>query len=148
MFRFEEEFMEGEIRCIPMAVRFKLDGCGIRLKLSEWNQLTVEERSQLLQFQGRGNEDPTAFRNLVQQLVKNHTRDALTEMHVEENPPWLAMSSIPDFLQMKLKEFGWSISIPDWQSLSNLQRFVLLKLSRPHHANKNFPKAMKEFGLI
>jgi hypothetical protein len=29
-----------------------------------------------------------------------------------------------------------------------LQRFVLIKLCRPGHENENFPKAVKEFGLI
>jgi hypothetical protein len=147
MFRFEEEFMEGEIRCVPMVVRLKLDGCGIKLKLSEWNELSLEERSRLLQFPVRGGEDLTNFRNLVRQLVMGHTGKAITDMTVEENSPWLATAPIPASLQEKSKEFGWSISLCNWQSLSNLQRFVLLKLSRPHHANKNFPKAMREFGL-
>jgi hypothetical protein len=40
------------------------------------------------------------------------------------------------------------ISTDQWKSLSALQRFALLKLYRPGHENKNFKKALKEFGLI
>jgi len=47
----------------------------------------------------------------------------------------------------KLKEFDWIISLRQWRELSNLQRFVLMKLCKPGHENKNFPKAIKEFGL-
>ncbi len=43
-FRFEEDFMEDGIRCIPMVVRFKLDACGIKLKLAEWSRFNVTER--------------------------------------------------------------------------------------------------------
>ena len=48
----------------------------------------------------------------------------------------------------KMNEFGLLISIQQWKTLTHLQRFALLKLSRPGHESKNFPKAMKEFGLI
>jgi hypothetical protein len=46
-----------------------------------------------------------------------------------------------------LKESQMSISLAQWKDLNVLQRFALLKLTRPGHENKNFPKAMKEFGL-
>jgi hypothetical protein len=148
LFPFEEEFMENEIRCIPMVVRFKLDACGIKLKLSEWNLLTLSERNQMMQFPTPEKDELEGFRNLVKQFVVNHTGIAPTDMPVEENPAWMVADQIPANLLEKAKEFNWSLSLNDWQGLSHLQRFVLLKLSRPHHANKNFPKAMKEFGLV
>jgi hypothetical protein len=50
-------------------------------------------------------------------------------------------------LKKKATEFNWPISVEKWKLLSSLQRFALLKLFSPGHENKNFPKAMKEFGL-
>jgi len=41
-FRFEEEFMENNMRCIPMVIRFKMDIAGIKLKLSEWKKFSPE----------------------------------------------------------------------------------------------------------
>ncbi|MBD0342498.1 MAG: nitrate reductase associated protein, partial [Microcoleus sp. Co-bin12] len=35
-FEFEADFVEA-LRCIPMKVRLKLDTCGIKLKLQDWN---------------------------------------------------------------------------------------------------------------
>ena len=46
-FDFEEDFVEHNIRCIPMIVRFKMDKAGIKLKLDEWSQFTVKERIEL-----------------------------------------------------------------------------------------------------
>jgi hypothetical protein len=57
------------------------------------------------------------------------------------------LDNLPDALQEKLKEYNWNISLKHWKALIDLQRFVLIKLSRPSHENKNFAKAMKEFGL-
>ena len=36
-FGFEADFV-GDLRCIPMAVRRKLDLVGVKLKLSHWSQ--------------------------------------------------------------------------------------------------------------
>ena len=46
-FDFEEDFVEKNIRCIPMIVRFKMDKAGIKLKLTEWSKFSVEERIEL-----------------------------------------------------------------------------------------------------
>jgi hypothetical protein len=48
-FRFEEDFVEDNVRCIPMIARFKLDTCGVKLKLAEWSRMSVEERSSSVQ---------------------------------------------------------------------------------------------------
>jgi hypothetical protein len=45
-FGFEAEFT-ADLRCIPMAVRRKLDLAGVKLKLVHWNGLTAAERQLL-----------------------------------------------------------------------------------------------------
>ena len=42
-FEFEADFVDSW-RCIPMQVRYKLDTCGIKLKLAEWNQMNQTNR--------------------------------------------------------------------------------------------------------
>ena len=69
-------------------------------------------------------------------------------MEVNRTPAWKELHSIPGTLIEKLKEFDWNLSIAQWKYLTDLQRFALLKLCRPGHENKNFPKAMKEFNLV
>jgi hypothetical protein len=50
-------------------------------------------------------------------------------------------------LDERALEFGIAISLLQWRELTNLQRFALIKLSRPGHESKNFIKALKEFGI-
>ncbi|MGK7938235.1 MAG: nitrate reductase associated protein, partial [Xenococcaceae cyanobacterium] len=47
----------------------------------------------------------------------------------------------------KASEVDVAITQEQWKSLTPLQRFALIKLSRPSHENKNFLPAAKEFGL-
>jgi hypothetical protein len=148
LFKFEEEFMSDTIRCIPMMVRFKLDACGIKLQLKEWNLFTIKERNQLMEYPARNPNDVLNYRKQVEQLILAHTGGEATELTIESNPGWIVNQKIPETVEEKLKEFSWNLSHKEWQSLNDLQRFTLIKLSRPSHENKNFPKAIKEFGLV
>jgi hypothetical protein len=147
-FKFEEDFMEDNIRCIPMMVRFKLDASGIKLKLSEWHRLTLSERTNLADLPTTTQDEVVRYRQHVQQLISSRTGKKTTEQAIDNNPAWAMMDRIQESLLEKLKEYNWTLSLKGWQGLSNLQRFALIKLSRPGHRNKNFPKAMKEFNLV
>ncbi len=148
LFKFEEEFMEDNIRCIPMVVRFKLDLCGIKLKLSEWSKFTLNERNELTRKQTNKPTEVDSYQNLIQKLVLIHTGNKATDLAIDSTPAWAITETIHSSFLDKLNEFGWKVSIDQWKALTDLQRFALLKLSRPSHENKNFSKAMKEFGLI
>jgi len=47
LFGFESE-LEASLTYIPMAVRFKLDKCGIKLSLGAWQQLPEDRRREFL----------------------------------------------------------------------------------------------------
>ncbi|GAC1453280.1 MAG: nitrate reductase associated protein [Chitinophagaceae bacterium] len=147
-FKFEEDFVKNNVRCIPMMVRFKLDACGIKLKLSEWSKMTIEERKILSVMDCSTRKNLLQYRHYLRQLVMNRTGIPATDLPVEADPAWANTDKLPLMLVEKLEEFAWHISLQRWQMLDNLQRFVLLKLCRPGHENENFPKAIKEFGLI
>ena len=147
-FQFEEDFMENNIRCIPMVVRFKLDAAGIKLKLAEWSKFSVAERNQLTIQPCTNQHEINYYRTYLYQLVVMCTGNEPMNLIVDNNPAWANCNEVHPSLQAKAKEHNWFISITQWRLLSNLQRFALLKLYRPGHENKNFPKAMKEFGLV
>lgn len=147
-FRFEADFVEAGIRCIPMIVRFKLDACGIKLKLAEWSRMTEEERQYLAAAPCETPEQVAQYRKRLSRLIFERTGNAATQIPVPANPAWSRTDEIPGAIAEKITESGSSLSIEQWQGLSYLQRFALLKLSYPGHENKNFPKAMREFGLI
>jgi hypothetical protein len=146
-FRFEEDFVEHNIRCIPMIVRLNLDMAGIKLKLSEWSLLSPTERLDLATWPCRQPAEISAYTTYLVALIRKKTGHDAAMIEVDQNPLWRNMDEVPDLLQAKAKEFGWDISVGQWRRLTQLQRFALLKLCRAGHENKNFPKAMKEFGL-
>ncbi|MFM9072853.1 MAG: nitrate reductase associated protein, partial [Cyanobium sp.] len=49
-----EEDCAGDLRCLPMAVRRKLDLAGVKLKLGHWHGLSQGERERLLAWSDDG----------------------------------------------------------------------------------------------
>jgi hypothetical protein len=146
-FDFEEDFIEKNIRCIPMIVRYKMDLAGIKLKLDEWTRLVVEERIELATRSCSNNEETRNYRYYLAALVKKRSHREATDLKIDRNPGWADLDTVPEILRDRLFEDGWSVSLDQWKKLTNLQRFALLKLCRPGHESKNFAKALREFGL-
>jgi hypothetical protein len=146
-FQFEADFVES-LRCIPMQVRMKLDTCGVKLKLSHWNQFEREERQALVSLPCSTEAESQKYREFLQNLVQEKTGSPASELSIDPHPPWLDTSKIPQELQTKLTEFNLKITSEQWAKLTPVQRFALIKLSRPSHENKNFLPALKEFQLI
>ena len=146
-FLFEEDFMEDNIRCIPMIVRFKLDACGIKLKLSEWSKFSAAERSFLTGYHLDTQEHIAAYRRYLQDLVFTCTKQEATDLPVEAFPEWAMVNQIPSCVAQRMMEYNRTLMLSQWAQLSDLQRFALIKLSRSGHEHKNFQKAIKEFGL-
>ena len=144
---FEADFIES-LRCIPMIVRMKLDTCGVKLKLVHWNQFSTEEKQRLVSVSCSTAQEIEEYQAFVQNLVVNHTGKLAGTLTVDPNPAWLNQNQIPSSLLIKLEECNQNISLEQWSNLSHLQRFALIKLSRPSHENRNFLPALKEFNLI
>jgi len=147
-FNFEEDFVEENVRCIPMIVRFKMDTTGIKLKLSEWSKFNVEERIELALKNCNSELEAKQYNEYLGGLIKKYTSKEPTALTVSQNPEWADVAKIPELLQEKIKTFNYVIREEQWKGLTNLQRFSLIKLSRGGHESKNLPKALKEFALI
>ncbi|MEH2404100.1 nitrate reductase associated protein [Nostoc sp.] len=146
-FEFETDFVDS-LRCIPMQVRCKLDTCGIKLKLSDWNKMTTTERQALVQLPCTTETEIQSYRDYIQQLILQRTGLATTKLPIEPHPAWLDSATVPPSIQEKTQEIGVTLTQQHWAALTPLQRFALIKLSRPGHENKNFPKAIAEFHLL
>jgi hypothetical protein len=143
-FKFESDFVDS-LRCIPMIVRFKLDTCGIKLKLDQWNRFTEGDRLQLVQFPCETPQEIATYRKHVSDLVFQYTQTPASEMPVEQHPPWLDGESILAIVKEKAIAVGAEISPTQWRLLEPIQRFALIKLSRSSHENRNFLPALQEF---
>jgi len=146
-FQFEDDFV-ASLRCIPMIVRYKLDTCGVKLKLEHWNHFPQTERQTLVEQPTTTPSDIQSYRNLLQQLAEKYTDIPLKDLPVEENPAWLDCQTIPETVQQKSEETGVKLTLEQWQNLTPVQRFALIKLSRPSHENHNFLPALKEFNIV
>ena len=143
-FKFESDFVES-LRCIPMVVRFKLDTCGIKLKLEQWFRFMEGDRQQLVHLPCGSAQDIAAYRDYVSDLVLQYTQVSASELPIEDHPAWLNGLNIPDSVQEKADSVGAQFNLEQWQALDPLQRFALIKLSRSSHENRNFLPALQEF---
>jgi hypothetical protein len=146
-FDFEEDFVEENMRCIPMIVRFKMDMAGIKLKLSEWSRFSDSEKLELALKSCHADAKENYY-NYLSGLIKKNTGNTPTLLSATTVPRTKSWDILPDVVRQQAIDYGWVISASQWSSLTILQRYALLKLCRPGHENRNFPIAFKEFGLV
>jgi hypothetical protein len=148
VFGFEADFA-GSMRCVPMAVRLKLDQCGLKVSLRQWNRLSLEERNALLAQSCDGSAAMDAYRVRVTGLLAARGGELPEPLPVEAAPPWADPHAIPAPIEACLAARGLApLSLAQWAALAPLQRYALLKLTRASHDNDNFVPALREFGLL
>jgi hypothetical protein len=148
IFAFELDF-GGNLRCIPMSVRMKLDQAGIKLSLKQWNRLPVAGRRQLVE---RPCDEPAQI-ELYQQylisLIEEFTKSPAELALIDDSPPWADPNVVPERIGDWARNLGVAApSSEQWATLTPLQRFALFKLTRPGHSNDNFIPAMREFSVL
>ena len=147
LFAFEDDFV-ASLRCIPMAVRFKLDLAEVKLSLREWSRFTAEDRQLLLLQPCQSAEEISIYRETLVALLAERAHAAARPLPPGSVVDWTEADATPD----GVRDFAHRVGLEppsddDWRRLNPLQRFVLLKLSRDNHDNVNFVPALKEFGL-
>ncbi len=145
-FKFEQDFV-GSLRCIPMVVRHSLDTCGVKLKLEHWNHFTRADRQALVEWPCDSPDAANAYRERLQKLVFERSGSPAKTLAVMPNPPWQQLDAVPAQVRDRFQAHQVPLSLAQWAHLSELQRFALVKLSRPSHENNNFMPAVQEFGL-
>jgi len=143
LFAFETDFTQN-LQCIPMVVRWKLDCCGIKLKLQHWLKLSLCQRQWLI--------TTPSSRDYAQQLqlwVQELTGTLPDALPIPDRFDWQDTERIPQQMQEQMTNLGLPpLALHQWQKLDELQRFVLIKLTSPHHQNRNFIPALVEFNLV
>ncbi len=148
VFDFEQDFSKA-FQCIPMAVRYKLDVSGVKLSLSQWRRFTEEDRRNTLARPCETAAEISAYRDALAALIISRAGEAPKFLEAQPGFAWEALDAVPE----QIAAYARSLEIPpptlaQWQSLSPLQRFALLKLSLQNHDNVNFIPALKEFKLL
>jgi hypothetical protein len=147
LFAFESDFVS-TLRCVPMAVRFKLDRCGVKLTLRQWSRFTRDDRQALLVQRCGDAGEVRAYRTALTALVALRTGEVAKPLAEAPCGQWDAADQVAPVVLHYAQSLGERPpSRPEWRALSILQRFVLIKLTRDNHDNVNFVPAMREFGL-
>jgi hypothetical protein len=147
LFAFENDFV-ASLRCIPMAVRLKLDRVAIKLTLRQWSRFTPDDRKELLEASCGLPEEIRAYRARLIELVRLRAREDARPLADQPSAGWEAAGDVPPALARHARSVGLAPPTADqWRALSPLQRFALIKLTRDNHDNLNFFPAMREFGL-
>lgn len=144
-FGFEAEFT-GDLRCIPMAVRRKLDLAGVKLKLVHWSELTVAERQLLLAWPD-GTAAVAELRLWLLERTAQQTAGGARTLPIAYQESWQQQQETPPAVHQACSEQGVLLCDAAWAGLSELQRFALVKLSHGGHEHRNLPLALAEFGV-
>ncbi len=148
IFAFERDFA-GDLRCIPMIARFKLDQCGIKLSLRQWSRFDHAERDELARGACTNPAEIAAYRDRLARLIEVRAGETPVSLPPVDDSEWNDPAALPERIADRARLLG--LPTPDracWADLSPLQRFALFKLTRPGHDNDNFEPALREFGLI
>jgi hypothetical protein len=148
LFAFESDFV-ATLRCIPMAVRLKLDRAGIKLSLRQWSRFTLADRSELLRLACAATAEIALYRTRLIELIALRANEAAKNIPLPDAEPWMESELLPAAVEDHARKVGLrSPTVEQWRALSTLRRFTLLKLTRDNHDNVNFGPAMREFGLL
>ena len=147
LFAFESDFV-ATLRCIPMAVRMKLDLCGIKLSLRQWSRFTLADRERLLCADCEAEAEIAAYREVLQALIRTRAGEEAVPLAVDIAPAWRDDRTVPVAVLRDAQRNNLAPPTPtQWAALSPLRRFTLIKLTRQGHDNVNFAPAMREFGI-
>ena len=146
-FGFEADFA-GDLRCIPMAVRRKLDLAGVKLKLQHWSELAEAERGELLAWADNSAAIEALREHLLARTASLSAGQAKELPRPSGHEPWQQAGQLPAVLAASCAQLGLELRSDGWMALNELQRFALVKLSHPGHEHRNLPQALAEFGLL
>ena len=145
-FEFEADFVAA-LRCIPMQVRYKLDTCGIKLKLQHWHSFSTIQRQKLIDLPCETDTEIQDYREHLRSQVFEYFNTYPSDLPIDQEPAWMQIEFIPISVVQHAQELDFAIAPTQWQNLTPLQRFALIKLSTSNHENNNFLPALQEFGL-
>ena len=147
LFAFESDFV-ATLRCIPMAVRLKLDTCGIKLSLRQWSRFTKQDRRVLLLAACATDGEIAAYRAGLEDLVQARAGETAKPIAPLPLTLWEDAGGPARIVVAYAASLGLiPPTTAQWRRLTPLERFTLIKLTRDNHDNVNFAPAMTEFGL-
>jgi hypothetical protein len=135
-----------DLSLIPLSIRYKLDRAEIKLHLSQWQQISLNDRHRFLDTSCGSATEVEAYRALLTEIIERYFSAPPTSHPLSDDAPWANRSRWP---QLIVEQCGMqSISLPPverWQELSDMDRHALFVLGRSKHAQEEFIAAIRLF---
>ena len=136
------------LHLIPLRVRYKLDCAGIRLRLSQWQALSHEEKLRLLQLPVVTPEEQGAYRDALIAMENRWGGTALAEEPIAADQGWRITQTWPDVVVRQCDAQRLVLPpISQWQRLTEADRHALFVLARSNHSQAEFVGAMGLFCM-
>lgn len=130
-----------------MSVRLKLDQCGLKISLAQWQQLPVQLRRTVIDAQCAGAVDVRRLRRFIALLIAGVGGRCPTPIDLLD-ADWQDRGRVPERVSAVLAAACLpALTQQAWRQLGGLQRFALCKLTAKGQ-QRNLPVALAEFGLI
>ncbi len=128
---------------IPLRVRYKLDCAGIRLRLAQWQALTHDEKTQLLQLSIVTPQEQGAYRVTLIRMVSRLGAAPLADEPVTGEEDWRTTQAWPGVVVRQREAQHLPLPLlSQWQSLIEADRHALFVLARSNHSQTEFVAAM------
>jgi hypothetical protein len=143
-FKFEDEIYES-LNCLPMAARRKLDALGVKVSLSQWEQLGRGERLMICHAPSASDEERDALRTFIEEATITRTglapKTLPDEARRSADPP----ANLPELLARNARAAGITLDHRAWSAMDDDQRCALIKVGNTEQPGHNFAAALAEF---
>ncbi|HEU4536550.1 MAG TPA: nitrate reductase associated protein [Polyangiaceae bacterium] len=145
-FAFETE-IDAALTYMPLALRYRLDRAGLKASLAAWQALPPDRRRRLLDAPAASDADVAAFALALHEALAEagHAPSALPPL--PSPPPWRAPAALDAALAWA-GELGLPFAPARWNTLDDLRRYALYRLSASRKSPDAFRAALGEFGLL
>jgi hypothetical protein len=135
-----------DLSLIPLSIRYKLDRAEIKLHLTQWQKISLDDRQRLLDTPCGTATEVIAYRALLLELIERYFSAPPTSHPLTSDEPWANSSRWPQVvIEQSEKQSTALPPVEKWQTLSEIDRHALFVLGRSKHAHEEFIAAMALF---
>ena len=135
-----------DLSLIPLSIRYKLDRAEIKLHLTQWQKISLDDRQRLLDTPCGTATEITGYRTLLLKLIERYFSAPPTSHPLTSDEPWADSSRWPQVvIEQSEKQSTALPPVGRWQALNEMDRHALFVLGRSKHAHEEFIAAMTLF---
>ncbi|HYL60535.1 MAG TPA: nitrate reductase associated protein [Candidatus Acidoferrales bacterium] len=144
-FKFEDEMHES-LRCVPMAVRRKLDRVGLKVGLEQWKSLDRGERLAICHLPTDAADECDALATFIREAMMRRfgvePKQLSEAQRASAEPP----AAPPPRLVAHAAQLGFDV-VGAWSRLDSDERFALMKMGDAATPSHNLGAALREFQV-